>query len=844
MTTHEQIGNRNNGARGFVFAALLAATVLTSAPAALAQRLTGDLTSREEKIRSIISRASRHDHSDHEGHQHEAVENDPRCLELSGFSVMFDPGTSDEALADALDALPDDELPAFQPQGSVWTYTATNGTLTPGESFTITYSFVPDGTPITATGWGSGNSNLFAQMNASFPGGMNAFRQKVAAAFAQWSAVTNITYVEVSDDGATWGPFTVGALGIRGDVRIGMIPLGEPLAVNSYPQNGGDMILDSGDMGTFANSLNDFRSLRNVLTHEHGHGLGMKHVMPVNNTKLLEPFLSTNFDGPQEDDIRAAHFLYGDAAEYNDDAASNFWIDGELESPSQGVVTLDVTDVALERDGVSDWYGFGCDPGTPIAIRLSPKGTTYTHAPQENPQATTTVNAKAVRNLGLRLYTKTSVSSEHITLLAQIDFTPAGQDEYHPPVPYGNFGFGYMLVQVYSNDGINDVQEYTLTISNAAIEAPVESASMSVFNVQSGQEIFDGSTVQFGQVNIGSAVNRTLSIASGGPGTLEIGQITLAGPGAGDYSFTLLNGTIDAGDASNMAVTFAPTAPGVRQAVMTIPSNDPTQPNFSFILSGAAVQPAVAVMDVELDGADVVHNSTILMGDVELGDAAAVELTVRNAGNATLLITSVNFGGAAAAEYAATLINATLTPGASVTATVTFAPTFEGTRDAEMRLFNNSAQGLFIMRFSGTGVAAQQPPAADCNGNGTEDADDIADGVSADCNTNGTPDECETDSDNDGAIDGCDVCDGLDDTLDSDGNGTPDCQELVEQPQPGDDENPNDVDPVDTEDPIDVVIGGGACGAGTGGAAMMAAMGLCGAGLRVRRTTTRRRRSR
>lgn len=46
----------------------------------------------------------------------------------------------------------------------------------------------------------------------------------------------------------------------------------------------------------------------------------------------------------------------------------------------------------------------------------------------------------------------------------------------------------------------------------------------------------------------------------------------------------------------------------------------------------------------------------------------------------------------------------------------------------------------------------------DCNNNGDGDGQDIADGVSTDCNTNGVPDECEDDSDGDGAIDPCDGC--------------------------------------------------------------------------------------
>jgi CSLREA domain-containing protein len=57
-------------------------------------------------------------------------------------------------------------------------------------------------------------------------------------------------------------------------------------------------------------------------------------------------------------------------------------------------------------------------------------------------------------------------------------------------------------------------------------------------------------------------------------------------------------------------------------------------------------------------------------------------------------------------------------------------------------------------------------PITDCNGNGTDDAADIAGGTSADCNANGVPDECDPDEDGTGVPDDCEALGDLD------GNGT------------------------------------------------------------------------
>jgi hypothetical protein len=45
-----------------------------------------------------------------------------------------------------------------------------------------------------------------------------------------------------------------------------------------------------------------------------------------NQTKLMEPFLSTNFYGPQHDDILGAQTLYGDDYESNDAAITGNFI--------------------------------------------------------------------------------------------------------------------------------------------------------------------------------------------------------------------------------------------------------------------------------------------------------------------------------------------------------------------------------------------------------------------------------------------------------------------------------------------------------------------------------------
>ncbi len=84
--------------------------------------------------------------------------------------------------------------------------------------------------------------------------------------------------------------------------------------------NVGDMVLDSSE--NWGAPTNNYRYMRNIVRHEHGHGIGLQHVTPQNCSKLMEAFACTNFDGPQDDDIRGGMRYYGDAYERNNTVAT------------------------------------------------------------------------------------------------------------------------------------------------------------------------------------------------------------------------------------------------------------------------------------------------------------------------------------------------------------------------------------------------------------------------------------------------------------------------------------------------------------------------------------------
>ncbi len=258
-----------------------------------------------------------------------------------------------------------------------------------GTPVTLTYSFVPDMTPTE-----NGPSELFALLGATPLGGdangngKPDWQDRFREMFDVWTAITGNIYIETVDDGAFW-PTSEGAPGVRGDIRIAMATIDGPgniWAFNFFPGQirAGDMLLDRADAFAFTTAANNFRLFRNLISHEHGHGQGILHVCPAagqtgGRTKLMEPFIVSDFDGPQLDDILASQSLYGDRFEPN----NTFTTATELESlglsSGSNLVLQQLTIVGTE----SDQFSFTVEAGSKLNLaRAAPAGTTYLEGAQ------------------------------------------------------------------------------------------------------------------------------------------------------------------------------------------------------------------------------------------------------------------------------------------------------------------------------------------------------------------------------------------------------------------------------------------------------------------------------
>jgi hypothetical protein len=221
-------------------------------------------------------------------------------------------------------------------QDDRWGTTATDGGgLVQGDSTTVTWGFVRDGTGIDPAfgGESSDPSSLISFLDTNIGGGTASdFTDRpwfdlFENIFDRWDSVSGLQFAyEAADSGATINGFSnpQGQLGVNADVRIGGHSIdgqagSNTLAYNYFPDHG-DMVIDTDNVDDFSDPANNFLFLRNVLAHEFGHGMGLPHVTTNASSPeaaLMNPFLNENFDGPQIDDIAEAQRRYGDNFEDN-----------------------------------------------------------------------------------------------------------------------------------------------------------------------------------------------------------------------------------------------------------------------------------------------------------------------------------------------------------------------------------------------------------------------------------------------------------------------------------------------------------------------------------------------
>ncbi len=147
-------------------------------------------------------------------------------------------------------------------------------------------------------------------------------------------------------------------------------------------------------------------------------------------------------------------------------------------------------------------------------------------------------------------------------------------------------GLRQATLSLVNNDGDENPFTFALQGTGLAPEIAVYGNGNVIANGSGAPDL--DRHMDFGTTGMGSGtLTRTYTIQNSGNGSLTVGTITFSGNAAADFSVTVPPASsVAAGGSTTFTVTFAPTATGLRNAIVAIPNNDTDEAPYTFSLVG------------------------------------------------------------------------------------------------------------------------------------------------------------------------------------------------------------------------------------------------------------------
>jgi hypothetical protein len=210
-----------------------------------------------------------------------------------------------------------------------------------------------------------------------------------------------------------------------------------------------------------------------------------------------------------------------------------------------------------------------------------------------------------------------------------------------------------------------------------------------------GQLAANPSSLNFGNVQVGSGLTQSATLTNSGGVSLMVSQATLTNASFA-VSGLALPLTLGAGQSATFSVTFAPQSAGSVSGTVVFTS-DASNPTVNFPLSGNAVTP----------GQLIANPASLAFGSVQVGGNLTLMDSLTNTGGASMTISqaSVTGGGFSISGLNVPL---TLNPGASVTFATVFAPQSAANASGGITVSSDASNPTLTVALSGTGTAQGQ----------------------------------------------------------------------------------------------------------------------------------------
>jgi hypothetical protein len=212
--------------------------------------------------------------------------------------------------------------------------------------------------------------------------------------------------------------------------------------------------------------------------HEIGHAIGLDHVVSGDAAFLMEPVVELSFDGPQLDDIRGLHHLYGDRLEKTPGGAGNNTLSTATDLgllPAGAAISLggdagpDTVVAPADDDFLSisgglnpDFFAFEIAEPAHLDVRVTPLGGQFHQGVVGRAELLT--DAFSSSDVGF------VVLAADATLLADVNHQPAGGPELMHSLLLP--AAGKYFVEVTGSREVALLYQLDVALSSAAVPEP------------------------------------------------------------------------------------------------------------------------------------------------------------------------------------------------------------------------------------------------------------------------------------------------------------------------------------------------------------------------------------
>jgi hypothetical protein len=212
-------------------------------------------------------------------------------------------------------------------------------------------------------------------------------------------------------------------------------------------------------------------------------------------------------------------------------------------------------------------------------------------------------------------------------------------------------------------------------------------------------QVANGGAIAFDPQPANTTVTLLLNITNNGSATGQVNNIVVSG----DKAFQLvgrplLPSSVQSGSTLQVGIEYMPTAVGSDTGQVQITFGDGTTQ--SFVLQGSSTSPALVYTLVQNGKTTTVTPpGPIALPNTNVGSTSSIQVRVQNTGNGTATVSSIS----TTSPFQATggpLFPKTLTPSASFTFTLTFAPNQPGAQSGQLLVGND------LFNLTGTGLGS------------------------------------------------------------------------------------------------------------------------------------------